>query len=291
MSSTVREQPLPYRPELEGTSIRHIGGQSAGPRDLSSKLLRCVGSEHHSASPKLLRSMNPMQFRGWRRNRMWAPPAKVSHCLSPPLQLHEWWIGEYSNQAFWSAQQFLESVMEITRDYQNNEIPASRLRRVRDYLNVQNSSSLGTAWGHKIYEYLLHYGPDEVAKCIGIAEVESTIAKLGDTVRWAVHFESRTGRLLKLDATDPAFIRVRAANCDRTIPFLERVEALLELKARPKRVFVSHGRSKLWLEVARYIEIRSSISQRWNLRSNPMAGDLFWRSSSTKVTIALMRLS
>lgn len=163
--------------------------------------------------------------------------------------------------------------MKITRHYRNDQIPASRLRRVRDYLNQQNSRSLGNGWAHKIYAYQLYYGPDEVATCIGIGEVESTVAKRGDTAKWSGHFESRTGRLLKLDATDSAFIGIEAANGDLTLPFVDRVAELLELKSRPKRVFVSHGRSKLWHEVARYIEKDSLLNlETVELAEQPNAG-------------------
>ncbi len=163
--------------------------------------------------------------------------------------------------------------MKITRHYRNDQIPASRLRRVRDYLNQISSRSLGNPWGHKIVEYQLHYGPDEVAKCTAISEVESTVAKRGDTAKWSVHFESKTGRLLKLNATDSAFIVAEAANGDLTLPFIERVAERLELKLRPKRVFVSHGRSKLWHEVARYIEKDSLLSlETVELAEQPNAG-------------------
>lgn len=144
--------------------------------------------------------------------------------------------------------------MKVTRYYRNDHIPVSRLRLVRDYLNQSNSRSLGNTWGHKIYQYKLRYTPDGIVECTGFGEVEKAISKLGDTARWSAHFESRTGRLLKLDAVDPACIVVEAANGGLTVPFIDRVAELLELKPRPNRVFLSHGRSRLWLEVARYIE-------------------------------------
>lgn len=163
--------------------------------------------------------------------------------------------------------------MKITRHYRNDQIPASRLRRVRDYLNQQNSRSLGIAWAHKIYKYQLYYGLDDVAECIGIAEVESTVAKRGDTTKWSAYFQSTTGRLLKVDATDSVFISVEAANGDLTLPFIDRAAELLELTPRSKRVFVSHGRSKLWHEVARYIEKDSLLNlETVELAEQPNAG-------------------
>lgn len=163
--------------------------------------------------------------------------------------------------------------MRIIREYRNDLVPASRLRSIRDYLNQRSSRSLGNVWAHKVFQYQLHYGPGEVATCVGIAEVEGMIAKRGDTSKWSAHFESQTGRLLKVDATDTAFIRIEAANGELTLPFLERAAELLQLKLRPKRVFISHGRSKLWHEVARFIEKDSFLClETVELAEQPNAG-------------------
>jgi hypothetical protein len=55
--------------------------------------------------------------------------------------------------------------MPSERVYQPAGMTVLNLRVIRDYLNAQNSRSLGTSWGHKVYRYCLDYGPHGVIEC------------------------------------------------------------------------------------------------------------------------------
>jgi Predicted nucleotide-binding protein containing TIR-like domain len=144
--------------------------------------------------------------------------------------------------------------MKIRRLYRHNGPVASKLGTIRDYLNSTNSASLGDQWAHRVWGYRLDYSPEETVECANFDEVRSVVNSRGDTRSHVAWFESETGRMLRVDTTDPTRITVEADNKDRTLPFLARIEELLDLKPLPKRVFVSHGRSTLWLEVQRFIE-------------------------------------
>ena len=150
--------------------------------------------------------------------------------------------------------------MKIMRKYGHTGSTVLSLAVVRDYLNQSNSRSLGSAWGHKVHRYWLHFGPDQIVECASFGEVEDTVERYGDTRRYRAHFESITGRLLKIDATTANRIVVEADNKGgKTIPFIQRVEELLKLQPLPRRVFVTHGQSKAWIEVARFIDKETEL--------------------------------
>lgn len=145
-------------------------------------------------------------------------------------------------------------VMKIKRFYRHNGLLGSKLGIIRDYLNSANSISLGDSWAHKSWSYRLHFGPDETVECATFDEVQAVVNTRGDTRSHVTFFESETGRMVRVDTTDLTRIVVEADNKARTLPFLGRIEEILGLKPLPNRVFVSHGRSTLWLEVQRFIE-------------------------------------
>ena len=150
--------------------------------------------------------------------------------------------------------------MKIMRKYEHTGLTVLSLAVVRDYLNQSNSLSLGSAWEHKVHRYRLHFGPDQIVECARFGEVEVAVERYGDTRRYSAHFESRTGRLLTIDATKANRIVVEADNKGgKTIPFIQRVEELLKLQPLPRRVFVTHGRSNIWLKVARFIDKETGL--------------------------------
>jgi hypothetical protein len=150
--------------------------------------------------------------------------------------------------------------MKIRRLYRNNGLLASKLGALRDYINSPNSASLGDSWAHKAWGYRLHYGPDETVECAKFDEVQTVVNSRGDTRAHVTLFESVTGRLVRVDTTNPARIIVDADNKTLTLPFLGRIEELLGLTRLPNRVFVSHGRSNLWLEIQRFIETDAHLN-------------------------------
>ena len=150
--------------------------------------------------------------------------------------------------------------MRIKRHYRHTGIPASALRDVRQYIRSTNSASLGQEWGGKINEYRLFYDGGDAAICEGFDEVAEVLSKRGDTTRHLTNLESRTGRLLRIDASDPTRIIVDADNNDRTIAFLGRVEELLHLSPQHRCVFLSHGHSNLWTRVQSFIEKESHLN-------------------------------
>ena len=141
-----------------------------------------------------------------------------------------------------------------TRVYRHVGIPASSLGRLRDYMNLQNSASLGPQWGHKVHRYKLHY-PDGVVDRSTFDDVRSVIASKGDINRFEVYFESVQGRKMHLVATDPAIVSLTVDNGSHTDRTLNRIEELMGLGAPyQQRIFLTHGRSPLWREVQPFIE-------------------------------------
>jgi predicted nucleotide-binding protein len=139
------------------------------------------------------------------------------------------------------------------RHFQNTGVPASRLGRVRDYLNLSNSDSLGENWGHKIGFYELSYRAG-VVKCESFNDVAKVVKERGETIRHLAYFESRTGRKLKLDAMNPGEIVLIVENGRRTDAMLNRVAEIMSLSEFPRQVFITHGRGLHWREVADFIE-------------------------------------
>lgn len=135
--------------------------------------------------------------------------------------------------------------MRIKRTYKNNALSASKL---------QSISPLVGDWGHKIWGYSLDYGTDQRICCETLGGVTAVVLARGDTRSHRTHLESIHGRTLIVDTTDPTRITVEVDDKVNTLNFLARVEQLLGLVPRPRRVFVSHGRCNLWLEVQRFIE-------------------------------------
>ena len=135
--------------------------------------------------------------------------------------------------------------MRITRVYRNTGIDAS---------NLQKIGSLVHNWGHKVWDYVLNYGPDQVVKCATLGGVENAVNSRGETRSHLTHLESQKERILRIDTTDPTRITVEVDDKDQTLGFLARLENVLGLVPRPRRVFVTHGQSKLWLEVQRFVE-------------------------------------
>jgi predicted nucleotide-binding protein len=78
--------------------------------------------------------------------------------------------------------------------------------------------------------------------------------KHGETVKHITYFESRTGRKLRLDTTNPARITLEVANGSRTASMRERVETLMGLIRYVRRIFITHGHSPVWHEVQNFIE-------------------------------------
>lgn len=150
--------------------------------------------------------------------------------------------------------------MKIIRHFRNHGMSVLALEAIRDYLNQEHSQSLGSSWGHKTTDYELFYRTDNAIRCNGFPEARKAVDAHGDTRRFRVHFESKTGRLLKIDATQSDRITIEADNRgNSTSAFVARVEELLGLQPLPSRVFVAHGRSDLWLRVARFIEKESGL--------------------------------
>lgn len=139
------------------------------------------------------------------------------------------------------------------RYYRNTGIPASQLGKVRDYLNLKNSASLGEGWDHKIWFYDLFYS-DVPTRCTNFDEVAKTVKERGEATKHLTYFESRTGRKLRLDATNPGEIVLTVENRRRTDSMLKRVEEIMSLTQHPKRVFITHGYGLHWREVADFIE-------------------------------------
>ncbi len=142
--------------------------------------------------------------------------------------------------------------MKITA-YANTGIPASQLGQIRDYLNAQNSRSLGNAWAHKTWWYKLHY-VDEIRECRSFDDVSKVIAENGETIRHETYFESRTGRKLHLDTTDPRAIKLGTENGQKTASMRERVETIMGLMRYVRRVFITHGHDPAWHQVQNFIE-------------------------------------
>ena len=140
----------------------------------------------------------------------------------------------------------------ITRHYRNTGIAASRLGRIRDYLNQQNSVSLGNGWAHKNWFYELGYN-DGTAKCESFDEVAKMIKERGETIKHLTYFESQTGAQ-KLDATNPGEIVLTIENGRKTDAMLNRVVEIMSLNEIPRRVFITHGHGAIWREVADFIE-------------------------------------
>lgn len=149
--------------------------------------------------------------------------------------------------------------MRISKVYRQSRIPASKLILIEDYLSQSNSASLGEPWGHRVRWHTLHYAASEEIKCESFPEVERAIATCGDTTRHITCFESITGRCLRIDTTNPTRIVLEADNRALTMKFVGRLEELLGLQERPRRVFLSHGRGAAWLEVRHYLEKDSHL--------------------------------
>jgi hypothetical protein len=139
------------------------------------------------------------------------------------------------------------------RHYRNTGISASQLGKVRDYLNLKNSASLGQDWGHKIWFYDLFYS-DVPTRCVNFDEVAKTVKERGETTKHLAYFESRTGRKIRFDATSPEQIVLTVENGRRTDSMLKRVEEIMSLSQHPRRVFITHGHGLVWREVADFIE-------------------------------------
>jgi predicted nucleotide-binding protein len=140
------------------------------------------------------------------------------------------------------------------RQYPNTGIPARQLGQIRDYLSKDNSRSLGDDWGHKIVSYKLYY-PREVIECKAFRDdVLPATDKHGETLKHETYFESRTGRILHLDTTDPTHITLRIKNGKHTASMRERVETIMGLIRYIRRVFITHGHDPAWHEVQHFIE-------------------------------------
>lgn len=143
--------------------------------------------------------------------------------------------------------------MEVERRYRNAGIAASAVQPAIDLLKSGGSQLIGQGWGHRIREWKLFYESDE-AVCDGVDEMRAAVGKYGDTLRFSVKYESTSGRLVSIDATDGTRLIVRVSNRSRTLPLLGQIEQLLELEPLPRCVFLSHGRSSLWTRVQTFIE-------------------------------------
>jgi hypothetical protein len=137
--------------------------------------------------------------------------------------------------------------------YRNTGIPASHLGKIRDYLNLNGSVSLGDGWLHKTWFYDLFYS-DVPTRCANFDEVKKTVKENGETTKHLTYFESRTGRKLRLDTTSPSQIVLTVENGRRTDSMLKRVEEIMSLSQHPRRVFITHGHGLVWREVADFIE-------------------------------------
>ena len=95
--------------------------------------------------------------------------------------------------------------MRITRVYRNTGIDASSLPKI---------SPLLVNWGHKVWGYTLHYGPDQEIACETLGEVKNAVSSRGDTRSHVTHLESLRGRVLRIDTTDPTRITVEVDDQD-----------------------------------------------------------------------------
>ena len=140
-----------------------------------------------------------------------------------------------------------------SRRFPNPGIPASRLGKLREYLNSGPSQSRGDAWGHKVWSYKLYY-PGEEVPCGSFDDVLEVVKTRGETTAHMSYFESRTGRKLKVDTTNAEAVLIEVENGRFTDSTLERVRVLMAIGNFVGRVFVTHGRSALWREVGAFIE-------------------------------------
>jgi predicted nucleotide-binding protein len=137
--------------------------------------------------------------------------------------------------------------------FRDTHVPASRLGKIRDYLGLTNSASLGDAWDHKVWSYELWYA-DGPTKCATFDEVKKTIKERGETTTHLTYFESRTGRKIRFDTTKPGEIILAVENRRLTDAMLKRVAEIMSLSEFPRRVFITHGHGATWREVADFIE-------------------------------------
>ncbi len=143
--------------------------------------------------------------------------------------------------------------MEIQRIYRCTGIPVSKVRYAIDLLGGSSSSVIGVGWAHNIREWRLSYESQQLV-CHGVEEMRAAVAKNGDTLRYCVSYQSNSGRIVNIDATDGTRIAVKVVNGEYTMQLLEKIEQVLELHVLPRRVFLSHGRSAVWTRVQTFIE-------------------------------------
>ena len=109
------------------------------------------------------------------------------------------------------------NAMQMRRQYRSTGIPVSAVESVVDFISAGRSRQLGEAWGHNRREYRLFYESEEIV-CDGLDEMKAAVVASGDTLRYMVDYKSRTGRLVRIDATDGTRIVVEVGNASRTLP-------------------------------------------------------------------------
>lgn len=141
----------------------------------------------------------------------------------------------------------------IQKSFRTAGVSARSIGKLREYINRQNSESLGHPWGHKTVSYELYY-PDRVITADSFADVEKTIKEKGETTSHVTYYESQTGRKLRFDTTTPGQAVVTVDNGRWTDSVVKVVAEIMSLSEFPRRVFITHGHGSSWREVRDYVE-------------------------------------